>query len=704
MPAGHVHFWEYHSHDAAGQPVDVSRRLPGSRQLAQPADAELIANYSTPSFVLGHDWNPKLRLPAFAAELPAAAASPAGSPVLRLAPQEPDLRSSAPIPLFAVVAAGDCALQYQWSKNGTALPGESAATLRFRGLRWEDAANYTVTVSDAAGSVTSPAAQLTAVALAAATPPRLPAIPAGVFSAADNGAVADGVIDNTAAIQKTIAAALAAGGGTVEIPAGAKPYLCGPLTLGSKLNFQIDVGATLQLLPYAAGTAPAIPAYPGGDGERYANLLTAANAHDVAVVTGGGTIDGQKSGADWWHAFVTNHDMPHRPFLVVFNRCNNVLVSGITLLNSPMFHVATNGTNHLTAFGITISALVSPNTDGVDPGGSHIMIQNCHIAVGDDNVVLKPGGTFCSDITVADCYFGIGHGMSVGGQSNAGLDGMTVKNIYFNGTVSGLRLKADSTQGGPLQNVTYTNLVMENVEYPIVFYSYYRNVGSPGTVSGSLQSTPDKVKKWNATPPDSLSRRIPAVLEAHHDQRPDGAADHGVQHHLGAASRRLFLRGCEAEQRVHLGRPGAWRSMTRPTCSSPATPRWASSPPPMPWRSSASRGAKMAPIGTGVTFSVTTAGTSGVNEATPHYQWTFNGAPLADGPKPDGAIIAGAATATLQLDKIQAGEAGKYAVTVSNSLDGYDVAAKALAPGSVGISATSAVATLNQAPPNRFGP
>jgi pectin methylesterase-like acyl-CoA thioesterase len=53
-----IHFWEYNSHDAGGMPVDVSRRMPGSRQLQQPQDAEIIRNYSDPSFVLG-GWNPR---------------------------------------------------------------------------------------------------------------------------------------------------------------------------------------------------------------------------------------------------------------------------------------------------------------------------------------------------------------------------------------------------------------------------------------------------------------------------------------------------------------------------------------------------------------------------------------------------------------------------------------------------------------------
>ena len=57
--ASNVHFWEYNSHGADGTPVDVSKRLAISRQLKQPDDAKLIADYSDPTFVLGDDWKPK---------------------------------------------------------------------------------------------------------------------------------------------------------------------------------------------------------------------------------------------------------------------------------------------------------------------------------------------------------------------------------------------------------------------------------------------------------------------------------------------------------------------------------------------------------------------------------------------------------------------------------------------------------------------
>lgn len=56
---GNVKFWEYNSRNQDGSPVDVSKRVPWSRQLDKVKDAKLIADYSRPEFVLA-GWKPKL--------------------------------------------------------------------------------------------------------------------------------------------------------------------------------------------------------------------------------------------------------------------------------------------------------------------------------------------------------------------------------------------------------------------------------------------------------------------------------------------------------------------------------------------------------------------------------------------------------------------------------------------------------------------
>lgn len=56
----HLHLWEYNTIDADGRPADVSRRHPAAKVLTQAHDAQTIADYSKPEFVLG-GWKPVVR-------------------------------------------------------------------------------------------------------------------------------------------------------------------------------------------------------------------------------------------------------------------------------------------------------------------------------------------------------------------------------------------------------------------------------------------------------------------------------------------------------------------------------------------------------------------------------------------------------------------------------------------------------------------
>lgn len=72
---------------------------------------------------------------------------------------------------FSVTASGTAPLTYVWRKNGTPLsgnPSASTATLALTGLTAADQGNYSVLVSNAAGSVTSDEAALTVTAVAPA--------------------------------------------------------------------------------------------------------------------------------------------------------------------------------------------------------------------------------------------------------------------------------------------------------------------------------------------------------------------------------------------------------------------------------------------------------------------------------------------------------------------------------------------------------
>jgi hypothetical protein len=53
----HLHLWEFNSTDLDDHPIDTTQRHPVSKQLTRSQDAQTIANYSNPAFVLG-GWTP----------------------------------------------------------------------------------------------------------------------------------------------------------------------------------------------------------------------------------------------------------------------------------------------------------------------------------------------------------------------------------------------------------------------------------------------------------------------------------------------------------------------------------------------------------------------------------------------------------------------------------------------------------------------
>jgi polygalacturonase len=288
------------------------------------------------------------------------------------------------------------------------------------------------------------------------------------------GAVGDGITTNTTAIQSAINAAAAGGttngaaGGTVEIPPGV--YMCGPLTMASAVNLQIDAGAILRMLPLGM--------YPGGT-TTGTTFISANNLHDIEI-SGAGAIDGQ--GAPWWPYANTNGAL--RPIMIQPNSCDRLLIQGLTLSNSPMFHIAIGGNaDNSTVQGVTVlapSSSANPpshNTDACDVSGANILVENCNISTGDDDFTCG-GGT--SNVILTNNTYGNGHGISIGSYTdNGGVSNILVINCTMNGTANGIRIKSDNDRGGLVQDISYMNISMTNVDFPIQVYSYYNEVGTP---------------------------------------------------------------------------------------------------------------------------------------------------------------------------------------------------------------------------------
>jgi hypothetical protein len=127
-----IHFWEFNSRDEHGKPVDVSKRHPASRQLDKGRDAELIARYSDPAFVLG--WQPSL------------------APVILTQPHAVSGGAT-----LEVKAAALPEPTYQWLRDGKPIAGANQARIVAA-----QAGEYAVQVTNSAGSETSDSVRIEA--------------------------------------------------------------------------------------------------------------------------------------------------------------------------------------------------------------------------------------------------------------------------------------------------------------------------------------------------------------------------------------------------------------------------------------------------------------------------------------------------------------------------------------------------------------
>ena len=121
-------------------------------------------------------------------------------------------------------------------------------------------------------------------------------------------------------------------------------------------------------------------------------------------------------------------------------------------------------------------------------------------------------------MTVSNCTFGSGHGVSIGSNIATqfvgdvrGVHDLLVNNCTFTGTEYGIHMKSDRDRGGTVQNARYLDLTMSNVNFPIAIYANYNTIQTPKSV---INFTPANA----ATNGPATSGRHDAVLAKHHHQ------------------------------------------------------------------------------------------------------------------------------------------------------------------------------------------
>jgi polygalacturonase len=262
-------------------------------------------------------------------------------------------------------------------------------------------------------------------------------------------------------------------------------FLAGPLSLRRGVTLVVGSGAVLM----GSRNPRDYDLKPGGCGivnkeGHGCKPLIGADRVSGAGVMGDGIIDG-RGGAkltgqqvSWWdlaqEAKVTNANQ-NCPRILQLNGADDFTLYRITLKNSPNFHVSYSGGNGFTAWGVIIDApKTARNTDGIDPSSAtNVTITNSYIRVGDDNVAIKAGSRPSSHITVSHNHFYSGHGMSIGSETDGGASAIRVEDLSIEGADNGIRIKSNSSRGGLVRDVVYSDVCIRDTKNPILMDTHY---------------------------------------------------------------------------------------------------------------------------------------------------------------------------------------------------------------------------------------
>ncbi|XP_004510271.1 probable polygalacturonase At3g15720 [Cicer arietinum] len=195
---------------------------------------------------------------------------------------------------------------------------------------------------------------------------------------------------------------------------------------------------------------------------QYINNLT-IDGHNT------GKIDGY--GSTWWEC----KSCP-RPRAISIHSCNDLIFTNLRVTDSPGGHISINGCKNATFSHLFVDAPgTSPNTDGFDISASqNILIKNSVVSTGDDCVAVNGGSSY---INVTRIVCGPGHGISIGslgkGESYETVEEVHVYNCTFANTTNGARIKTFPGGSGYARNITFEQINLINVTYPIIIDQHY---------------------------------------------------------------------------------------------------------------------------------------------------------------------------------------------------------------------------------------
>ncbi|HET8655406.1 MAG TPA: glycoside hydrolase family 28 protein [Longimicrobiaceae bacterium] len=329
--------------------------------------------------------------------------------------------------------------------------------------------------------------------------------------------------DSTEALRQAIAAAHAAGGGRVVVPEGR--FLTGAVHLLSNVNLHLSAGSTLAFSTDPNAYLPVVlTRFESTELMGYSPFIYALDQENVAI-TGEGTLDGQASAENWWtwkgiRAGGWKPGMPNynsarnqllemaekgvpveqrvfgagsylRPNFIQPYRCRNVLIEGVTIVNSPMWEINPTLCQNVTVRDVTIHSH-GPNNDGCDPDSCRdVLIEGCTFDTGDDCIAIKSGRnadgrrlhTPSENIVVRNCHMMDGHGgVTVGSEISGGVRNVFAEKCQMSSPRldRALRIKNNAMRGGLLEHIYMRDVQVGQVANGVVDIDFTYEEGANG--------------------------------------------------------------------------------------------------------------------------------------------------------------------------------------------------------------------------------
>ena len=282
--------------------------------------------------------------------------------------------------------------------------------------------------------------------------------------------------NGTKAFRDAIEACTAAGGGTVEVPAG--EYTVGTVQLRDNVTLHLQPGATLFASQDSADYVKDVRA-----------LIFAENAKNIGV-TGRGTIDGlarydyvnvrgadpeiakvqeiaRQAGIEMKRYYRSREAM--NIFLFVLNDSTNVHIHDISIINAPLWTVRLNDCDRVTVRGVYIYSDLEKgvNADGIDICSSrNVVISDCIITTADDSIVLKAiarngrKANVVENVTVTNCVLtSSSTPLMIGTETEADIRHVIFSNCVIRNSNKGFGINVQD--GAVVSNVIFSNLTIE---------------------------------------------------------------------------------------------------------------------------------------------------------------------------------------------------------------------------------------------------